>query len=213
MKTFSNLISTITLTLFFSYSSYTQNSLEKDSIVSVKKTRPKVSSFIGFHPSKTTLTNGLYLKYFENGAHNYTYKVNGVLLDINPIGLFMPFLTVIHAYDIFDVGFTSEYTATNFNIINGVNFSLFNSEKTKVNGLDINLSIGFEPMVNGISIGLVHRHHKINGISFGALFNKSKRCKGIQIGLVNECHNLKGIQIGLWNINQNKNLPIINWSF
>ena len=37
--------------------------------------------------------------------------------------------------------------------------------------------------------------------------------RGLQIGVVNKSKNLRGIQIGIWNVNQKRRLPLINWNF
>jgi hypothetical protein len=36
---------------------------------------------------------------------------------------------------------------------------------------------------------------------------------GLQIGIVNKSKNLRGIQIGIWNVNQKRKLPLLNWNF
>ncbi len=37
--------------------------------------------------------------------------------------------------------------------------------------------------------------------------------KGLQIGVVNKAKRLRGIQLGIWNINERRKLPLINWNF
>jgi len=41
----------------------------------------------------------------------------------------------------------------------------------------------------------------------------NKKIVGLQIAMWNKSKNTKRIQSGLWNINEKRNLPIINWNF
>ncbi|MGY6647324.1 LA_2272 family surface repeat-containing protein [Wenyingzhuangia sp. IMCC45574] len=68
---------------------------------------------------------------------------------------------------------------------------------------------------NGIMIsGPWGNHTKIfNGIQIGFDNHILQKGNGIQIGIYNEAKNFKGIQLGLWNKNQKRSLPIINWNF
>ncbi|MFP9115871.1 LA_2272 family surface repeat-containing protein [Flavobacterium sp. RHBU_3] len=43
--------------------------------------------------------------------------------------------------------------------------------------------------------------------------SKPEEFRGLQLGVVNRTKKLKGIQIGLWNINEKRSLPIVNWNF
>jgi hypothetical protein len=43
--------------------------------------------------------------------------------------------------------------------------------------------------------------------------DEAKIGRGVQIALFNSSMNFKGIQIGLWNKNQKRSLPFINWNF
>ncbi len=171
----------------------------------------KTSNFISFHPSETKKTNGLGIKYDFGPNSNNNYKINGLGLGVGPLGIFMPFLTLIHAFEFQGTPFSEDYSKGNFNTVNGIDISLYNPHKTKINGVEINFSGGFGSVVNGVSLGLVNNHYEVKGLELGLLRNKSNKCRGVQIGLINKCNNLKGLQIGLWNINQTKSLPLINW--
>ncbi|WP_299673815.1 LA_2272 family surface repeat-containing protein [uncultured Tenacibaculum sp.] len=193
---------------FFKAHVYAQNinlfSLEND------------SANIGFIPSDTYLINGIGIKYSETmfDSADTDCDVNGIRLGVDPFTMFMPFLMTIHAYEISDEDYDSTPNdITQFNIVNGIDLSLFNSERTKVNGLEVNFSGNFGSFTNGLSIGLVNNHYKINGLGIGVLRNKSSKCRGIQIGIVNECSDLKGLQIGLWNKSKKRKMPFINWNF
>jgi hypothetical protein len=56
-------------------------------------------------------------------------------------------------------------------------------------------------------------HYIVNGLTIGLLGNHDVRCNGVQIGLSNASTDLRGFQLGLWNRNQSRSLPFINWSF
>ena len=61
-----------------------------------------------------------------------------------------------------------------------------------------------------INIFLVRNvSYKMNDVSIGII--KSNVTNGVQIGVLNKAKNLKGLQIGLWNKNQHRSLPFINW--
>jgi hypothetical protein len=59
----------------------------------------------------------------------------------------------------------------------------------------------------------MNKHYVSNGLTFAFIGNHDTKCKGIQIGLINSAVDLKGLQIGLWNKNQKRSMPIINWNF
>lgn len=174
----------------------------------------KESNIIGFYPSKNYKTNGLAIKYWDTDNLEKERIVNGIQLGLNPLGIFTPFVTIIHSPEFFSNNFKSEeYDLSKFNVVNGLDLSLVNLEYTKINGLEINFTGGLSTAINGVSIGIINKHFEFNGLEIGVLGNSTTKCRGLQIGLINYCSNLKGVQIGLWNKNQTKSLPIINWSF
>ncbi|MNY11774.1 hypothetical protein D3C86_1448220 [compost metagenome] len=83
--------------------------------------------------------------------------------------------------------------------------------------------------INGVAIGLVgHLHNSVNGISVAAMINAAQRhngiqttlftnqcyqMNGIQVGIFNTSKKTRGFQIGLWNVNERRKLPLINWNF
>jgi hypothetical protein len=52
-----------------------------------------------------------------------------------------------------------------------------------------------------------------NGFALSGIYNGASRFRGLQIALVNHTKRLKGVQIGLWNISQNRSLPLMNAEF
>ncbi len=172
------------------------------------------ASIIGFSPSsKITTINGLGFNYTILALKKRYADVNGIRLNVTPITIFMPFLTLLHAPIIKAGQIDNTFGYEDQNRINGINLTLFDPNSSKINGIEINISGGRGNTTNGFSTGLVNSHETINGLTFGILRNASNKCRGIQIGLVNECENMKGIQIGLWNKNSKRNFPLINWNF
>lgn len=81
-----------------------------------------------------------------------------------------------------------------------------------VNGLIINGLISTCHNINGVSVnGIGTLSNSFNGVQIAGIYNETQRGRGLQIGIVNKCKNLKGIQIGIWNINDKRKLPFINW--
>ena len=145
-------------------------------------------------------------------------KINGLELNLNPMGLFTPFVMAVHSVgpdtheplletiDSLRFGESKK--------INGVQLGLLNMEPSVINGLDINLTGSFESKTNGVTVSLVmNKHYVCNGITIAAIGNHDVNCNGVQIGLINSAKRMRGIQIGLWNRNEKRALPIINWCF
>lgn len=172
-------------------------------------------------PSKATHVYGLMFNFWprdEGNSFAKFPKIYGAEINLNPIGLFSPFITLFHSIS----GETHKPIAENldsinfkgFKKINGLQIGLINMEPTVINGLDINATGSFESKTNGITISAVmNKHYFVNGITIGVVGNHDTKCNGIQIGLINSCKQLKGFQFGLWNKNQKRSLPLINWCF
>tara|TARA_R110000850_G_scaffold41434_1_gene106205 strand:- start:107858 stop:108286 length:429 start_codon:yes stop_codon:yes gene_type:complete len=106
--------------------------------------------------------------------------------------------------------------------MNGLNISLGN-KFNDFNGLSLSAFGTIADNQNGVSIGLYNANNHLKGITIGVM-NSSYELKGSQIGLVNYCKENKGIQIGvfnrsfsrglqigLWNLNNKRAFPFINW--
>ncbi len=181
---------------------------------SINAQKNNTANIIGFTPSSKTATiNGLSFNYTLLVLKKKYANVNGIQLNVDPITVFMPFLTLIHAPIIKAGEIDTTYNSDHQNSINGINFTLFDANPSTINGIEINISGGRGNTTNGFSTGLVNSHKTIHGLTLGILRNAGKKCRGVQIGLVNECHNLKGLQIGLWNKNSKRSTPLINWNF
>ncbi|MDR2039731.1 MAG: hypothetical protein LBQ60_17560 [Bacteroidales bacterium] len=171
-------------------------------------------------PSETKQVYGIMFNFWPNEGIGVQYpSIYGAEINLNPIGLFAPVITLVHAVfdpathhmgdvdpDILDI--------SKFKKINGIQVGSINMEPSVINGLDINATMSAQSKVNGISISAVmNKQYIMNGITIAPIANHADKCNGIQMGLVNTSKKLKGFQFGLWNINQKRSLPLINWSF
>lgn len=68
---------------------------------------------------------------------------------------------------------------------------------------------------NGVMIGGMfgNEAHIFNGIQISTENYITGRGTGIQIGIFNKAKNFRGIQLGLWNVNDKRSFPIVNWQF
>ncbi|WP_439127613.1 LA_2272 family surface repeat-containing protein [Polaribacter sp.] len=172
----------------------------------------EVQNFIGFSPSKAKTINGLGVKFWDEDFSNK--KINGIEFGLNPLGIFFPFMTIIHSIPPYHHEPPTLSKTYNLKITNGIQFGLSNLEKGQVNGLEFNISGNFNTIINGISISpSINKHYKVSGLSFAILGNFDAQVNGIQIGLFNKTNKLKGLQIGLWNKNNKRSFPFINWNF
>jgi hypothetical protein len=98
--------------------------------------------------------------------------------------------------------------------INGINISVTGSSGTyEINGISLGVIGHFTKRVNGISASLLNYSNQHNGIQIGVFVNECYKMRGLQIGVVNKSRKTKGVQLGLWNINEKRKLPLINWNF
>jgi hypothetical protein len=172
-----------------------------------------------FSPSKATLVNGVMFNVFPVMINEDTKnwpRINGIEIEISPLSIFFPFLAAIYSLDpethqpIYDT--IQPLNKSDFKEINGLHIGLGDTESKWVNGIDISATGSFDSYVNGASISLImNKHWKINGISIAVIGNHDIETNGVQISLINSSLKLCGFQIGLWNKNQKRSLPFINW--
>lgn len=96
--------------------------------------------------------------------------------------------------------------------VNGVSLSGLMNLVQKQNGLMIAM-FNDAFFMNGAQMGFSNKAHFAKGLQVAALNNYADDCKGLQVGLINKSIHLKGLQFGLWNVNQKRKLPIVNWCF
>ncbi len=96
---------------------------------------------------------------------------------------------------------------------NGVLLATFGTWTDKVNGLSVSLWMSSGSKINGVSFQLFwNLYYQVNGVSIAA-YNHTAITNGVQIGIVNKTNQLRGFQFGLWNVNEKRSLPLVNWNF
>ena len=113
--------------------------------------------------------------------------------------------------------------------VHGISLALVGQYLYKINGITIAGLGNLTERYNGITIsGIGNESFKTNGIAISLIGNSSQYFNGIQIsaqnyiktkgiglqiGLYNKVKKFKGIQLGIWNKNEERSLPFINWNF
>lgn len=178
-------------------------------------------NILGFYPSKITKTNGVAFNYFIpiGDPNKKRPTTNGIEIDINPLTIIMApiagMANIIHfsSYIVMENNIDKKMFE-NLKKVNGIHASLIKLNPMIVNGIDLNVSGTYKSKINGISLsGLTNKQSVINGMTISVLGNDNIICNGLQIGLFNSSKTLKGIQLGVWNTNQKRSFPLINWNF
>ena len=198
------------------------NSFSQEDSISLIETNSSKRKYIAWiSPSNATHVYGLMFNFWpqiDSDRYSSYPIIYGAEINLNPIGLLVPFPLAVMSLDpnahkapIEDVDSIDFNT---FKKVHGFQIGLINMEPTIISGLDINASGSFESKINGVTISAVmNKQYIVNGLTFGIIGNHNTVCNGVQIGIINSCRQLKGLQFGLWNKNQNRSLPIINWNF
>jgi len=186
--------------------------------------------------SKITTVNGLaiglgldsqYL--FKEETALLFQKVNGLNLDINPLGLLLWLFydpsriknveTVkVNGLSISPAGYFRGISHNGANIslynyghtMNGSMFSLANFDIEKGNGVFVALLGISSKEMKGFSLSAFNDTEVLRGVQIGFV-NKNADGKGLQVGLVNKSKKMKGLQIGFWNKNGKRTLPLLNF--
>jgi hypothetical protein len=114
-------------------------------------------------------------------------------------------------------------------LINGISLGAIGQRNSQINGISATALFNYSGTHNGIQLSGITNNTSVmrgvqisiveNNIDEGAglqlalISNVSTDFIGVQIGIFNRSENLKGIQIGLWNVNQERRMPLINWNF
>jgi len=173
--------------------------------------------------------NGVSVGFFTVSDHHRYTNTNGVKLELIGVGVFLPLMPRNPvAQD--SLGYIKAMKDPISEVINGVSLSLSGSAcecvtngislgtmgqiNRQVNGFSASLWMNFAQKHNGIQLaGLTNESYKTHGVQLTLLSNTSHKMRGVQVGLVNHSKKLKGFQFGLWNVNDKRSLPLINWSF
>ncbi|KPH13724.1 hypothetical protein [Chryseobacterium sp. ERMR1:04] len=205
----------------------------QDSILVNQKTR-----LIALTPLKDEITtvNGLTLglgldpKFnFKGTGHGNFQKVNGINLDVNPLGLLIwmfydpskseksEFIKV-NGLTISAAGYLRGVSHQGLNIsmynyghtMNGVMVSALYTDIEKGKGIFISGLLISAIEMKGLSISAANDTEMLKGIQIG-IYNKAIKANGLQIGLINKSNKIRGLQLGLWNKNDKRSLPLINF--
>ena len=224
------------LTLF-SVEAFTQR---KDTVVIAGSSAQDSKYVMWYSPSNATEVYGVMFNFFPREARFPHYAVYGVELNLNPVGFFAPIWLAVSGlfepelyepYGTVDdlelppsiyiykthstvVDDLEWYPLTYVKKIYGLQITPMEVEPYILYGLDISLSGSFESAIHGAGISLIiNKQNIVNGLTVATVGNHNIRCRGVQVGLVNTCNDLQGVQFGLWNVNQKRKLPLINWNF
>lgn len=173
-----------------------------------------------FMPSKAQKIYGITLNPWIS-EDNFSKKVSiyGGHLQFCPLA---PFTILYNVNNIFrndyfdsDLGnFDSMPPQEERKIIYGINLTCCDWGFSEVYGLDLNIGASEIVDVKGVSLsGIYNINTSINGLAISLICNKNRDCTGLEIGLINNSLKLRGLQIGLWNKNQKRSLPLLNWCF
>jgi hypothetical protein len=216
--------------IFFSLISFSQTEKRRDYFPLWTFDQPNIRIHgvsVGFLTDNTslgiTLTNGLRLELLGLGF----------LLPI------MPMSPIANSPEDFELvserGINQKVNGINLSLtgtvgschINGVTLGAMGQSHFRVNGITASFFMNFVQQQNGLmcamfndsycmrgmQIGFSNDAYSANGVQVAALANYAEKMNGLQIALVNKTKDLDGIQIGLWNVNQKRKLPIVNWCF
>lgn len=193
-------------------------SSQNDSINNQKSSVIDKKYIMWASPSKANHVYGLMFNVWAKDSMPFPI-IYGVEFNICPLGVFAPFLISIYSLDLphtFNLAddMTDTVDYSKFKKVNGCQIGFINTEPTIINGLDINASDSFQSVTNGVTLSVAtNNHYEVNGLIFASIVNSDDKCRGVQIAMFNSCNDLKGFQFGLWNKNQRRSLPLINWAF
>ncbi len=144
-----------------------------------------------------TSTNGVYLSVGGDAEH----MVNGI--SVNPLFTLSGATNGIGLNGF--IGF--------LDIMRGISITSFWNSNAKAYGITIAGMTNYNIKTYGIQVSLFNKSVCMKGIQIGGIHNSAYIMKGLQIGLFNKSENTTGIQVGLFNKNEKRSLPFINWNF
>lgn len=95
-----------------------------------------------------------------------------------------------------------------FNNFNGLSVTVLGTIADHQNGLSVGIYNANNDLT-GSTIGIYNQSYQLSGLHLG-IFNQTRINRGLQIGVLNKS-NSKGFQLGLWNINNKRSMPFLNW--
>ncbi len=195
-----------------------------------------------FHQADANITGvsfGLFAGLSEKHINVIT---NGLRLELIGTGLLLPLAPHAPVYKdenlipLKDVVFAEKINGLNLSgsgtigddcIVNGVTLGTIGQYLYATNGASISILCNVTEKQNGLQLSMFNDVHKGNGLQIGVsndavsykglqlavITNSVNKSRGLQVALFNKSKDLKGVQLGLWNVNQKRKLPLINWNF
>lgn len=182
---------------------------------------PRKTRVFNLYPAVQHNTNGLSLSVWGEALRDYREidlpTVNGVDINLNP---WAPIAFLGGSMAISDLNVNGEWQDSSlveakFKKVNGLRIGLLQDDPTYVQGVQAHLVGNLWTVVKGVSLaGYCGRHYELHGVGISTLFNQDQITRGVQVALFyNQSEDLEGFQFGLWNKNQKRSLPFVNWSF
>jgi hypothetical protein len=157
--------------------------------------------------------DGLAIGFFAlPGNSRDSLKIKGLCIEALSLGFFAP---IFGSFLSRDSALFEQQPEPTIVKIKGVNINSGGAVgETEVSGFYVGGAATIVNKLKGLSVTGVHTiSQEMRGVCVAGLRNQSKKARGFQIALFNSSWDLRGIQIGLWNKNQARSLPFINWNF
>lgn len=190
----------------------------------------QVRSPIWWFPTCGKTINGVAIgladtKFSDNSDSCHT-NVNGVKIELIGLGVgagFLDYSPAIDTVQAYNFHLDSLFAVNGINLsffgsilphmnVNGVTACIFAQAFNSVNGIMFAIGGNLGTEINGAQLSFIGNDALIvQGLQLAIGLNKADQLDGVQVGLINKTRILNGLQIGLWNVNQNRSLPIVNW--
>lgn len=95
-----------------------------------------------------------------------------------------------------------------FNNFNGLSVTVLGTIADHQNGLSVGI-YNANNNLSGSTIGIYNQSYQLSGLHIG-VFNQTRINRGLQVGILNKS-NSKGFQLGIWNVNNKRVMPFLNW--
>ncbi|MCD0468253.1 LA_2272 family surface repeat-containing protein [Flavobacterium sp. JAS] len=95
-----------------------------------------------------------------------------------------------------------------FKNFNGLSITVLGTIADHQNGIAIGIYNANNDLA-GSTVGVYNQSYQLSGLHLG-IFNQTRINRGLQIGVLNKS-NSKGFQLGLWNVNNKRSMPFLNW--
>lgn len=95
-----------------------------------------------------------------------------------------------------------------FRDFNGLSVTVLGTIADHQNGLSVGIYNANNDL-SGSTIGIYNQSYQLTGLHIG-VFNQTRINRGVQVGVFNKS-NSKGFQLGIWNVNNKRSMPFLNW--